>query len=59
MNKRGDVKRKEKEGWKLAFWNVARVVNKDKEFWMGLKEWDAMMLNCNDAGGWTKRDREG
>lgn len=42
--KRGKEKGKGKEGWKITFWNVAGLGNKDKEFWKGLKEWDVMVL---------------
>jgi len=30
--------------YKIAFWNVAGLLNKDKEFWRGLEEWDVMCL---------------
>lgn len=26
----------------MAFWNVAGLSNKDKEFWEGLKNWDVI-----------------
>lgn len=42
--KRGKEKEKGSEAWKIAFWNVAGLGNKDKEFWKGLKEWDVMVL---------------
>ncbi|XP_036148384.1 uncharacterized protein LOC118647469 [Monomorium pharaonis] len=44
----------------MAFWNVAGLSNKDKEFWDGLKEWDVMFLleTWADEKGWEKiRDR--
>jgi len=28
----------------VAFWNVAGLGNKDKEFWVGLKSWDIIIL---------------
>lgn len=30
--------------YRIAFWNVAGVLNKDKEFWRGLMDWDIMIL---------------
>ncbi|KYN50622.1 hypothetical protein ALC57_15112 [Trachymyrmex cornetzi] len=32
------------EGVKMAFWNVAGLGNKDREFWVNLRRWDAMVL---------------
>ena len=54
----GAGKRKRGEGWrgkriegcaevgryKVAFWNVAGVKNKDGGFWKGLEEWDILVL---------------
>lgn len=39
--------------YKLGFWNVAGLRNKDKDFWEGLKEWDVVILNEKwvDKGG--------
>lgn len=34
----------EREGWKVTFWNVAGLGNKDKDFWEGLREWEVMVL---------------
>jgi len=31
-----------KEGRGIAFWNVARLENKDRDFWRDLKRWNAM-----------------
>lgn len=28
------------EGWKVVFWNVAGLGNKDRDFWKGLREWE-------------------
>ena len=45
---------------KIAFWNVAGLGNKDKDFWDNLKEWDVMFLSETwaDTRGWEKiRDR--
>jgi len=33
------------EGWKVVFWNVTGLRNKDKEFWTGLVEEDVMVLS--------------
>lgn len=34
-----------KEVYKVGFWNVAGLGNKDKEFWGRVKEWDVMFLS--------------
>lgn len=31
-------------GWKITFWNVAGLINKDEEFWRGIKEWDVIVF---------------
>lgn len=43
-------------GWKVVFWNVAGLGNKDKEFWKGLAEWDVIILSetWTDEKGWEK-----
>ncbi|XP_024877156.1 golgin subfamily A member 6-like protein 22, partial [Temnothorax curvispinosus] len=48
--------RREEEMWKVAFWNVAGIANKDKEFWEAIKEWDIviMMETWLDERGWEK-----
>lgn len=35
---------REKRGVFKTFWNVAGLLNKDKEFWRGPEEWDVMCL---------------
>lgn len=30
--------------WRIAFWNVTGLGNKDKEFWLGLRDWDVVIL---------------
>lgn len=30
--------------WKIAFWNVAGVENKDRDFWQRIKEWEIVIL---------------
>ncbi|XP_039312991.1 uncharacterized protein LOC120359478 [Solenopsis invicta] len=32
------------EGVSIAFWNVAGLRNKDKEFWKGMERWEVMVL---------------
>jgi len=44
MEKKGGEK-----GVKIAFWNVIGMRNKDKDFWAGLKRWDANV--DGDMGG--------
>lgn len=29
---------------KIAFWNVAGLRNKDREFWERIKQWDVMVF---------------
>lgn len=31
--------------WRVAFWNVAGLRNKDKEFWEGVREWNVMVFS--------------
>lgn len=60
---RGEEERskvREEERFKIAFWNVAGLNNKDEEFWKELNEWDVMMLmeTWVDEKGWEKiRDK--
>lgn len=37
-------RREKRKGYKIGFWNVASLENKDREFWEGLKEWDVIFL---------------
>lgn len=30
--------------WKIGFWNVAGLANKEKEFWEGIKEWEVVVM---------------
>jgi len=41
---------------KIAFWNVAGVGNKDREFWKGIAEWDVVVLleTWLEKKGWDK-----
>jgi len=45
--KEGEVKTERLK--KIAFWNVAGLGNKDREFWKGLKEWDVVVLEEMDG----------
>jgi len=36
---------KREEGWKVMFWNIAELWNKDKDFWKGLENWDVIILS--------------
>lgn len=40
-------KRKEigRDEWKVAFWNVAGLRNKDRDFWKRLENWDIIVLS--------------
>lgn len=31
--------------WRVAFWNVTGIENKDGEFWEGMQEWEAVMMS--------------
>ncbi|EZA48017.1 hypothetical protein X777_14458 [Ooceraea biroi] len=44
------------EDWRVSFWNVAGLHNKDEGFWRSLKEWDLMVLSETwvEGGGWQK-----
>jgi len=36
---------KREEGWKVMFWNIAGLWNKDKDFWIELENWDVIILS--------------
>lgn len=42
-----------KRGWRIGFWNVAGLRNKDKEFWNGLRRWEVMVM----VETWVERKR--
>lgn len=46
----------EKRKYKITFWNVAELTNKDSSLWKGLEEWDIMVLSeiWLDRKGWEK-----
>lgn len=46
---------KEKAIWKIAFWNVAGITNKDMEFWNKIKEWDVITLIETFLETWLDR----
>lgn len=41
----GNRKKERKEIYKVTFWNVAGLKNKDEDFWKDLKEWDIMVMS--------------
>lgn len=48
---------RKRENWKVCFWNVAGLGNKDKDFWDGLEKWDVVVLieTWKDERGWKRR----
>lgn len=44
------------EGWKIGFWNIAGLGNKDREFWQGLKNWEVIVLieTWVEEKGWRR-----
>lgn len=43
--KEDEMKGNKKKIFKITFWNVAGLKNKDRKFWEGLKDWDVLILN--------------
>lgn len=43
------------EGYKVGFWNLARLKNKDREFWESLREWDIIFMKR----GYRRKDGRG
>lgn len=37
-------KKRGRGAWKVTFWNVAGLGNKDADFWRGIREWDVVVL---------------
>lgn len=35
----------DEDEWKVIFWNVAGLRNKDRDFWKGLEYWDVIVLS--------------
>lgn len=56
--KKGGI-RGEREGYKIGFWNVAGLENKDRDFWEKLGEWDIMFLSETwlQEKGWERIKR--
>jgi len=40
-----------KDEWKVMFWNVVGLRNKDVKFWKGLENWDVVVFFIRDMGG--------
>jgi len=51
-----EIQKKGAEGWKVMFWNVAGLKKKDKDFWIGLKEWEVICLSETwvEEKGWER-----
>lgn len=47
---------RQREIWEAAFWNVVRMSNKNRDFWIGLGEWDVITLTemWVDGKRWKK-----
>lgn len=57
--KRGKRNEKEKEGWGIAFWNVAGLERKEKDFFKGLEEWEVIIMTETwvEEKGWKRVKR--
>ncbi|CAD6229117.1 GSCOCG00012085001-RA-CDS, partial [Cotesia congregata] len=58
------VKAEDRRVYKVGFWNVAGVKNKDEDFWTRLEEWDVLCKFLSERGwaianGSIKGDEEG
>lgn len=42
---------RKKRVYKVAFWNVVDLKNKDREFWRGLGDWDVLSETWGDKKG--------
>ena len=42
--------------WRIGFWNVAGLTNKEEEFWKGIGEWEVIVLleTWLEKKGWSK-----
>lgn len=42
--------------FRVGFWNVAGLMNKDEDFWKGLREWDVIIMSQTwvDERGWGR-----
>jgi len=56
IERRKENSREGKEIWKVAFWNVAGIRNKDPDFWKEIRGWDIVLLmeTWTDKKGWEK-----
>jgi len=54
--KRREGEARVEKGLGIAFWNVAGLGNKDRDFWESLKKWDVMILieTWTEEKGWGK-----
>lgn len=50
--------RESRRGWKIAFWNVAGLGNKDRNFWEELKEWEMVLSETWTSENDWKRMKE-
>lgn len=48
--KEGKIKLEKREDYKIGFWNVAALENKDRHFWKSLEEWDVIFMNSEGEG---------
>lgn len=57
---KGGEREKTREDWKVCFWNVGGLGNKDKDFWDGLDKWDVVVLieTWMDKRGWKRRSKK-
>lgn len=39
------------KGWRIGFWNVAGLENKNKDFWVGLGKWEDSGVSGDVGGG--------
>lgn len=54
--KRRSCKRK---GYKVGFWNVTGLENKDRDFWERLREWDIIFMSKTwlQRKGWERIEK--
>lgn len=53
-------KKREEKVFKVAFWNVAGLLGKDRKFWERIKDWNVIVVSETwiDERGWEKiKDR--
>lgn len=53
---RGGRKEIGKDEWRVTFWNVAELRNKDRDFRKGLEKWNVIVLSETwvDKKGWER-----